>query len=156
MAVFVTVRLNHPEIVALLTDRAYRIGRRVHRLAQAYAPRESGRLASSLFVTAGTTGAHVFADVGTFLPYGLYQHEGTGVYAGRGMIRARPGKVMRFRPGRAVGPLRAGESHPPASARGWVYARAVKGVPPNPFLVQALNDVVGGVARVQRIRVRGR
>jgi hypothetical protein len=154
MAVITTVTLNHPEIRALLTDRATIIGRRVHRFAQAFAPRESGRLASSIFVVVGQLPHAVYADIGTPLNYGLYQHEGTGIYAGRGMIRARAGRVMRFRPGRSTGPLPRGVEHPERQARPWAYAMAVKGVPPNPYLVQALSAALGPGIRMRRTRGR--
>lgn len=154
MAVVTTVTLNHPEIRSLLTDRASIIGRRVQRFAQAFAPRESGKLASSIFVVVGQLPHAVYADIGTQLNYGLYQHEGTGIYAGRGMIRARDGGVMRFRPGPSTGPLRRGRRRRARSARPWVFASAVKGVPPNPFLVQALSAVLGPGIRMRRTRGR--
>lgn len=146
----VSVTLNRPEIATLLVGRARRIGQAVRRGAARRAPKESGRLAGSLFVVVGYVPGIVFAEIGTHLDYGLWQHEGTGIYAGRGMIRSKTGKVMRFKPGRRVGPLPKGVSHPSRAARPWVFARAVKGLPPNPFLVQALNDVVGPVARISR------
>lgn len=154
MAVVTTVTLHHAEIRALLTDRATIIGRRVHRFAAAFAPRESGRLASTLFVLVGQLPHAVYADIGTPLDYGLYQHEGTGVYAGRGMIRSRTGRAMRFRPGRSTGPLRRGAQHPARQDRPWAYAMAVKGVPPNPYLVQALSAVLGPGIRMRRTRGR--
>lgn len=156
MAHSVTVTLNHAEIASLLTDRAWQIGRRVHRFAQAHAPRETGRLAGSIFVVVRYSPGTVYAEIGTNVKYGLYQHEGTGIYAGRGYIRPKTGKYMRFKPGRPTGPLPQGVGHKSRGARPWVYAKKVKGVPPNPFLTQALTDVVGPVARIRRGRARGR
>lgn len=156
MAHTVAVKLNHAEISALLTTRTWQIGNKVQHRAQMRSPRESGRLAASIYLVVRHVPGVVFAEIGTRVKYGLYQHEGTGIYAGRGYIKPKTRTIMRFRPGRATGPLPQGQEHPARSARPWVYAKRVKGVPPNPFLTDALNDVVGTAARIRRGRSRGR
>lgn len=150
MSYTTNVDLNHAEIAALLLARAEQLGSRVHRFAQAYSPRESGRLAGSLYLRVRYRPGLIYAEVGTSLAYGMYQHEGTGIYAGRGLIHAKTRRYMKFRPGRFRGPLVKGAEHPARANRPFIYARTVKGVPPNPFLVQALTDVVGSVARIRR------
>lgn len=155
MAYTTAVKLNHSEIADLLTTRTWLVGNKVQHRAQIRAPRESGRLSASIYLVVRHVPGVVFAEIGTRVKYGLYQHEGTGIYAGRGYIYPKTRTFMRFKPGRMAGPLPRGVQHPARSARPWVYARKVKGVPPNPFLTDALNDVVGAMARIRRGR-RGR
>jgi hypothetical protein len=157
MAVVVTVTLNRPEIYALLTDRARRIGNRVQNVARRRAPKDTGALAGSIHVIVGAAPGFVFADIGSNLRYAIWQHQGTGIYAGRGYIRPRTAKVMRFKPGRKAGPLRgSGLYNRGRRASGYVYARKVKGTPPNPFLVSALYSVVGGSGRIRSFSRRSR
>src|SRR5688572_17104741 len=146
MAVIVTVTLNRPEIYALLTDRVRRIGNRVQNVARRRAPKDTGALAASLHTVVGAAPGFVFADIGSNLDYALWQHEGTGIYAGQGYIRPKRARVMRFKPGRKIGPVRGSGkfSRGRRQTGGFVYAHKVKGTPPNPYLVSALFSVVGG------------
>ncbi len=167
MAYTVTVNLHHPEIIAFLyapgspMRRNVRVlGEKVARVGARRAPRDTGRLAASVHVLDVGIRApgKIYADVGSRVNYALWRHEGTGIYAGRGRIRPKHAKVMRFHPGRPMGPLRQGQSYPPRAQRGIVYARSVKGMPGSPYLVSALTDVIGGHGRVRRYsaRTRGR
>lgn len=52
--------------------------------------------------------------------YAKYVHSGTGIYAGKGMIRPKNAKVLAWREG--------GQ---------WRYAKAVKGQKANPFVTRA-------------------
>jgi hypothetical protein len=158
MAVVVTVTLNQPEIYALLTDRIRRIGNKVQNVARRRAPKDTGALAVSLHTVVGAAPGFVFADIGSNLDYALWQHQGTGIYAGRGYIWPKRATMMRFKPGRQVGPVRGSGrfSRGRRNASGYVYARKVKGTPPNPFLVSALYSVVGGSGRIRSFSRRGR
>lgn len=158
MAVVVTVSLNRPEIYALLTDRARRIGNKVQNVARRRAPKDTGALAGSLHVIVGAAPGFVFADIGSHLRYAIWQHQGTGIYAGRGYIRPRTARVMRFKPSRKAGPLMGSGLYQRGRRRatGYVYARKVKGTPPNPFLVTSLYSVVGGSGRIRSFARRGR
>lgn len=70
----------------------------------------------------------VTGRVGTDLEYGLYQHEGTGIYGPRG----RPITPVR----------RQFLKFPRKGGSGFVFARSVKGVKPTKFLTRALRKVV--------------
>ena len=85
---------------------------------------DTGRLRASISTQLVYRNARPAVLIGTNVKYALYVHEGTGIYGPKGIpIRPRRAKFLRFRPGR----------------RGrWVYARQVKGMRPNPFLVNAL------------------
>lgn len=109
--------------------------RRTANSARIEAPADTGHLRSSIQDQVFVQGLRVVGRVWTPLAYGLYQHQGTGVYAGRGPIRPRNGQYLVFKP-KNMGPVRAGGG----SSRhgGYVFAKQVKGVPPNPFLLRAL------------------
>lgn len=70
-------------------------------------------------VRAGRKG--VWYEVGSNLPYAIYQHEGT-----RGPIVPRRAKVLRFTP---------------KGGSGYVFARQVRGVTGVPFLTEALRTL---------------
>lgn len=159
MAHTVTVRLHHNEINLLLLNRARSVGNKVQRVAQRRAPVKTGRLATSIHVVAAMVpGIAAFADIGTFLRYGYWQHEGTGIYGPTGQpIRPKRASVMVFRTGRGVGPLGGGgkfeRGHPNS---GVVFARSVKGIQPLPFLTSSLISVVGTSARIKQFGGRRR
>lgn len=134
MAYTVDVDLNRGEIHALMVNRARLIGNKVQRVAQRRAPKATGALAGSIFTIVGSAPGFAFAEIGSLLDYAIWQHEGTGIYGPTGRpITPKRAKVMRFKPQRGIGPTKSG----------FVYARSVKGIPPTPFLVRALVDVVG-------------
>lgn len=88
---------------------------------------DSGRLRSSIQHTVTVEGTRVVGTIGTVLEYGLYHHQGTGIYGPTGRpIRPVRARVLVFR-GR-------GGSR--------VFAHQVQGSPPNPFLVRALQEMV--------------
>lgn len=156
--VSITVELNRPEIYALLTDRARRIGNKVQNVARRRAPKDTGKLAASIYTVVGSAPGFVFADVGSGLKYAIWQHEGTGIYGSGRRIRPTRARVMRFKPGRTPGPLRGSGlfDRGPRKPQPWIYAASVKGQPGSPYLVSALADVVGGAGRVRQFgRRRG-
>ena len=86
-----------------------------------------------------------------FMPRHMWwQHQGTGVYAGKGPIRPKKGSYLVFRASRSVGPLRQGQKHPAPGKRQLVFAKQVKGVPPNPFLLNAMRNEVPWPVRYNR------
>lgn len=63
--------------------------------------------------------------IGTNVEYAIYVHEGTGLYGPKHRrIVPRTKRYLRFRP---------------QGTQRFVYARSVKGMRPNPFLVDALS-----------------
>jgi hypothetical protein len=130
-------------------------GRQVERLARRKAPKKSGKLAAS--IKAGPfidTPRRVRINISVGVYYGIWQEKGTGVYAGKGPIRAKNSKYMRFKPDNALDAAgnvrldrrgnrigrRAGRG--PSSGRGgYVYAKQVKGTPAKHFMRDALLEV---------------
>lgn len=156
MAYTVDVDLNHAEIQRFLYTRtgpmvrnAERLGHRVQRVARRRVDSDSGKLAASIRVEVGTAPGFIWASVGTPLEYGIWHHEGTGVYAGRGYIRARRARVMRFKPGKTPKPMTSGYRPAAVDGRPYVYRERVKGQPPNRYLTSALWDVLGAFARIR-------
>jgi len=135
------VRLHQGEINQLLRAPGGAVHRevskhtrRVTNLAKAGAPVDNGKLRASITSSVSTRGKRVVGRVWTPLKYGLWQHEGTGIYAGRGRIYPKTAKVLVFRP-RKGRPQRRGAR---GSKGPVVFAKSVKGVPPKPYLVEAL------------------
>lgn len=153
----VSVELHHAEIRALLMNRARRIGNRVQNVARRRAPKDTGRLAASISVVVGAAPGFVYATIGTRLDYGMWTHEGTGIYGPRRRrITAKGGGFMRFQPGRSIGPVRGSGSfgRGPSRPNALVYARSVKGQPGTHYLVNALVSVVGSGGRIRRFGAR--
>lgn len=119
-------------------------------LSKLKCPVDEGRLRSSISGSTQRIGEVIRGSWGTPLEYGLYRHEGTGIYGPRRRpIRARPGHVMVF-PVKKVrfGPLKKGGRR----GRQVVFARQVRGIPGSPFLVDALHEVLpGAVYRRHRL-----
>ncbi|AXQ60642.1 tail completion or Neck1 protein [Gordonia phage MelBins] len=142
-----TVRINHGQIArdkARLGERwGDRVGRRVQNAARRRAPVDSGALRNSIeyVVDVGPNSTRV--TIGSALPYARYLHEGTGIYGPQGTpIVPVTREVLKFQVKGSSG-RRRGRDAP------WVFAKSVKGVKPNPFLVDALVEVMG---RVDRLR----
>jgi hypothetical protein len=108
------------------------------RAAQTTANRARARITGAGRVDRGTmrartaagpvrrTGQSVTVEVRTAVPYAVWQHEGTGVHAGRGRIYPRRAKMLRFRP---------------KGSGTFVFARSVAGVKGVPYLKDALNSL---------------
>ena len=104
----------------------------VKALAIIYAPKDTGVLAgsmrSSVTPVRGIGGWGSLGSVTCGAYYGEWVHDGTGIYAGNGYIYPIYGKYMRFfwkKLGRRV------------------KAKRVAGQPAQPFLTDALYDVMG-------------
>lgn len=156
MAYTVSVRLHRGAINTFLyapggpiTRNVRKLGYDVRRVAQRRAPKDTGKLASSITVTTGSAPGMVYAEIGSNLPYALWRHEGTGIYGSGRPIRPVRARALRFKPGRRGGSAANRRAY---ADRGFVYRYSVKGTPGEPFLVHALTDVMGRYARIRGFR----
>lgn len=85
---------------------------------------DTGRLRASIATQVVHRNGAPAVIVGTNVNYAILVHEGTGIYGPRhAPIRPRRAKRLRFKP---------------KGSRRFVYARQVRGMAPNRFLVNAL------------------
>lgn len=105
------------------------VARNVQRQIKKRTPVDTGRLRASWRLKHNAAGAslRLVSTVYTDVNYVNY------VIRGRGPISARPGKFLRFRG-------RSGD---------WVYARRVRGVPPNDFVQDGLTAGAGATHRIK-------
>ena len=145
-----TFRVNQQVVDELLRGRSGPVVRHIQDICDAVASeakrnvkRDTGILAASIEPTVNVYGRLVVGRVGSPLEYARYLHEGTGIYGPKGKpIVPVTAKALRFKPGRMIGPLPAGQRGTSPEDRGeWVFARSVKGIPPHPFLVEALERI---------------
>lgn len=115
-----------------------RICRRTENEAKRLVDRDTGRGAASIDHVLIIRNGRVVGIVGSDLEYLAYRHRGTGIY-GPHASRIRPvsAKALKFLPKRGS-PSRG---RPRRGA--FVFAKSVAGAPANPFLVNALNTVLG-------------
>jgi hypothetical protein len=112
---------------------------RVLNAARRNAPVDEGRLRASIAVTftKGPAGEPV-ARIGSNLPYALFVHEGTGIYGPNARpIRPVNGRFMRWPIKNNSGS--GNRRYSGGATAGYAYAREVRGVPPRPFLRDALD-----------------
>lgn len=105
----------------------------VQRAAKATAPIGKvggGKMRQSIMARVVKAGRGVEGEVNVNVPYALWVTKGTGIYAGRGLIRPRSAQYMVFS-------VAYGRYNIP-QAGGYYYAEYVKGQKPNPFLLKAL------------------
>ena len=121
----------------LVWNEMLRRGNRVLNQARRNAPVDEGRLRASLSLQMRQEISGPTAVVGSNLEYSVFVHEGTGIYAGRGMIRPRSSRFLSWpvknNSGRGNRRYRGGRTQSRA------FAKAVRGVPPRPFLRDALS-----------------
>jgi hypothetical protein len=153
-----TFRINQAVVDELLRGGSGPVVRHIDDITQAVrneavrnVKRDTGALAASIEPTVNVYGKLVVGRVGTPLFYARYLHEGTGIYGPKHTpIRPVTAKALRFKPGRMIGPLPAGQSGTsPEDRGGFVFARSVKGVPPHPFLVEAFERACPYPVRVR-------
>lgn len=85
---------------------------------------DHGLLRASIATQLGTRGSELSMRVGTNVYYGLWVHDGTGIYGPRHTpIRPRHAKALKFFW---------------KKINATVYAKSVKGMRPNPYLKAAL------------------
>lgn len=137
----VRVSWNEAEIRRLLLGADGPVGMLVTKSGQAVTaeakrrcPVATGKLRASGTTTTAVRGQSFIASVAFTAPYVMYVHQGTGIYAGRGMIKPKRGRFLVFTPGKAMGPALPGARR---NAGGKVFARQVRGIPPSPFLLDA-------------------
>lgn len=138
-----SMKLDNAGITALLrgpqgasAQAVHRVGNRVLNNARRLAPVDTGRLRASLTMEMRLENGVPVARVGTNVGYGLFVHEGTGIYAGRPPIRPRTARVLRWP---AVNNSGSGNRrYSGGSTAGYIYARQVRGQPAQPFLRLAL------------------
>jgi hypothetical protein len=129
----VQVTLNGASIKQLFTSPQgivmrdmYRRGLRVESAAKRGCPVDHGRLRGSITTQIVQSRGKSVVRVGTNVSYARYVHDGTGVYGPRGApIRPRRAKVLVFELNGTT-----------------VFTKQVRGVPPNPFLRNALPAAV--------------
>ena len=102
-------------------------GRQVEFYSKKFAPHDTGYLRSDITTTFMPSGAGVpKVHVGSGLDYGLYQHEGTGIYGPRNRpIKPKHSKFLVFTD--KYGNL--------------VFAKSVRGAKPTRYLYRALKQV---------------
>lgn len=135
------VRIHQQNITAMVQPGGQiyreidRQGRRVEAQAKRNANVDTGQMRASIRNSTSTRGRRVTARIGSDVEHALYQHEGTGIYGPRHrVITPKRGKFLRFEVSGPVGPRRPGDR----GNSNVVYARYVRGTPPNPFLTSAL------------------
>lgn len=123
------------EVHELLLEKARRVLAEAVRLC----PVDNGDLRDSLNISpVRREGGELVVNVGTDLEYGLFVHEGTGIYGPRGdVIRPVRAKALRW-----TAKANVGAPGRPRFARNVVFAKYVRGVRPRPFLKEALDRVV--------------
>jgi hypothetical protein len=105
------------------------------------APSDTGRLRASHRTSLTVSGMTLTGSVYSTAPYATYVNRGTGIYGPTGQpIRPKNGQFLVFRAGRMIGPLQKGEKHLAPTQRGLVFAREVKGSPPNPYMIIAFEE----------------
>lgn len=146
-----SVHMNYPTIDAALMRAGHKwadeIGHRVVNRAQAilvdHGHVDEGRLLASIehsILELTPSGAKV--GIGSNLHYANYFHTGTGIHGPKGSpIVPVSAKVLKFKSrGNLKGSL-------PKERGTWVFARSVKGMEADPFLSDALADVLGTITR---------
>jgi len=107
----------------------HRLGRLADEVANAArrrAPHDTGRLAGSIRARVGGRGGSLQGVVEATAPHARWVHDGTGIYGPRHRAIQSRGRLMAWRGN--------GED---------VFARRVRGMPPNPFLKDAAEAVIG-------------
>lgn len=115
--------LAHPQgpVVKALMVKA----EKVRNQAVMICPFDTGRLRSSITTELRVIDGLPVATVGTNVSYARFVHDGTGIYGPSGQpIRPTSGQFLMFTP---------------KGSRKPVFARQVRGVPPRPFLRDALS-----------------
>lgn len=138
------VKLNYGQIGNLLQSpsgpvaaEVIKRSNRVLNKAKRLCPVDEGRLRSSLAFELRQDKASLVGRVGTNLEYGLFVHEGTGIYAGKGYITPKRGKFLRWPVKNNSGTGR--RRYKAGATAQYAYAKRVKGIPGRPYLRDALD-----------------
>lgn len=138
----VRVQVNQAEFRRLTQSRAgpvvrqaERIGRNTVNKAKRNVKVDDGHLRTTIDHTIDVHPGRVVMRAGSPLAYGLYLHEGTGIYGPkRRVIRPVSAKFLRFEVKESVGKVSAKGRRPV------VFAKFVRGVKPDKWLVRAFQD----------------
>lgn len=142
----IDVNLSNAALLRLLrspngpvADIIRRRGERVLNKAVETCPADTGELRNSLRLVMRVSAQGPYAQVGSNEKYAIFVHEGTGVFAGKGPIRPRSARVLRWpavnnRYRQTGGPRRYASG---ATAQ-YNYAPQVAGMPGRPWLREAL------------------
>jgi hypothetical protein len=118
----VNAKTNVPAVVRLTSEVSDRLAYNAARSTQARlrrtAPKKTGALAASFFITKIKHGSVSAYSIHTALDYANYQNKGTGP------IHAKPGGVLRFEAGGSI-----------------VFAKSTRGVPATHFMDNAFNAI---------------
>lgn len=120
-----------------------RVAREVATAAKARAPYRKGDLRRAIFWEPSSDpsmpASAVVVPTINGVPYGLFVHEGTGIYGPRGApIRPVRASVLRFEVPGGLRPTKSGKYRRGPSQV--VYAPEVRGTPPDPFLLDAFES----------------
>lgn len=135
MTVRVVVDLDEAAIAELVADIVGEVTADVANAARRRCPVDDGTLRASIRSMVSRRGGEVVGEVYSDLEYAAYVHEGTGIYG------------PSHRP---IRPVRARVLSWQQSGAGRVFAREVRGQRTQPFLAEALDEVVGHVDRSVR------
>lgn len=137
-----------------------RVGRRVTNNAKRRCPVDEGTLWASIDYTLEWSAGSVHVTVGSPLDYAEYFHTGTGIYGPhKTPIVPVTRKALKFKwepttvsLTRNNKPGRTGlknKKQLPKERRDIYFRASVKGMPPDPFLIEALQDVMGVIERLR-------
>lgn len=137
------VVINRAQLRAVLTGpsgpvvrNAHSLGRRILNSAQRSAPVDNGIYRASLDFTVHSGPAWVQLRIGSDLDYAEYIVRGTGIYGPhRTPIVPVRRKFLKFKP---------------KGSSTYVFARSVKGTPPDDHLIDALREHVRGPIIIHR------
>jgi bacteriophage HK97-gp10 putative tail-component len=118
------------------------LARQVENEAKRRCPVDEGRLRASIQHTVHAEGTRVIARVGSDLDYAAYVHHGTGIYGPRhARIHPVSAQVLSWVPRSGGMGSRVGRGRKGARETTRVFARSTRGMPPRPFLVEALQAI---------------
>lgn len=137
-------RINEPALRALLQGPNGLVWRdiqtrsnRVQNAAKRLCPWDEGRLRASIDVEMRVSRLGPIGRIGTNVEYAIYVHEGTGIYAGRGLIRPKKaGGVLAWPAKNNSGKGR--RRYKGGKTAGFAFAKYTKGMRGRPFLRNAL------------------
>jgi len=135
VSVRVAVDLDEAAIAELIAGVVGEVTAEVAAVAQRRCPVDDGTLRASIRSRVSRRGGEVIGEVYSDLEYAAYVHQGTGIYG------------PSHRP---IRPVRARVLSWQQAGAGRVFAREVRGSRPQPFLADALAEVVGHVDRAVR------
>lgn len=131
------------KLVRVVQRGLNRSAREIAGAAKQRAPYKSGKLRRAIYWSPGEDPSRAEAMVVVPAidgkPVGVWHHEGTGIYGPRGApITPTHKKALRFETAFGAGFVRIGKTGKARAAPSHVqFAKSVKGIPPNPFLLDA-------------------